>query len=160
MSAALDSPAMTSPLLDLIRSQGMLDDLQLEEVREEHNRSGKSISEILSDFGYIDLDTQLTLIANHLGTEVVDLSQRELTQDILSAIPPDAARMYKCLPVAVTESSVHIAMAAPMDPTTVDQLFYVVRKEIIPVVADPAAIEMAVSKYYGDSQSSVADIIK
>jgi type IV pilus assembly protein PilB len=160
MSAALDSPAMTSPLLDLIRSQGMLDDLQLEEVREEHNRSGKSISEILSDFGYIDLDTQLTLIANHLGTEVVDLSQRELTPDILSAIPPDAARMYKCLPVAVTESSVHIAMADPMDPTTVDQLFYVVRKEIIPVVADPAAIEMAVSKYYGDSQSSVADIIK
>ena len=160
MSTSLASSSIVSPLLDLIRSQGMLDDLQLEEVKEEHNRSGKNVSEILQDFGYIDMDTQLQLIANHLGTEVVDLSQRELTPDILSAIPPDAARMYKCLPVAVTDSSVHVALVDPMDPTMLDQLAFVVRKEIIPVVADPTAIEMAVSKYYGDSQSSVADIIK
>src|SRR5208282_683537 len=77
-----------------------------------------------------------------------------------SAVPPDAARMYKCLPVGVTATSVQIALADPLDPTTVDQLAYVIRKEIIPVVADPVAIEKAVSKYYGDSQSSVADIIK
>src|ERR1700679_2433843 len=88
-----------NPLLDLIRSQGMLDDLQLEEVKEEHNRSGKSYGEILSDFGYIEMDQQLQLIANQLGTEVVDISQLELTPEVLSAIPPDAARMYKCLPV-------------------------------------------------------------
>jgi type IV pilus assembly protein PilB len=160
MSATLDSHAISSPLLDLIRSQGMLDDLQLDEVKEEHHRSGKSISEILQDFSLIDLDMQLQMIANHLGTEVVDLSQRELTPEILSAIPADAARMYKCLPIAVTDSSVHIALADPLDPTIADQLAYVIRKEIVPVVADPAAIETAVSKYYGDAQSSVADIIK
>jgi len=152
--------ALSSPLLDLIRSQGMLDDLQLDEVKEEHNRSGKSISEILQDFGLMDIDQQLQVIANQMGTEIVDLSQRELTPEILSAIPADAARMYKCLPVAVTNSSVHVALADPLDPTIVDQLAYVVRKDIVPVVADPAAIEAAVSKYYGDAQSSVADIIK
>ena len=36
-----------------------------------------------------------------MGTEVVDISQRDLTPEILSAMPADAARMYKCLPVAV-----------------------------------------------------------
>jgi type IV pilus assembly protein PilB len=161
MSATtLDSHAVSSPLLDLIRSQGMLDDLQLDEVKEEHHRSGKSISEILQDFGLIDMDTQLQMIATQMGTEVVDLSQRELTPEILSAVPADAARMYKCLPVAVTDSSVHVALADPLDPTIVDQLAYVIRKEIVPVVADPVAIEEAVGRYYGDAQSSVADIIK
>jgi type IV pilus assembly protein PilB len=160
MSAGLESSGISSPLLDLIRSQGMLDDLQLEEVREEHNRSGKSIGEILSDFGIMDIDQQLDLIAAQMGTEVVDLATRELTPDILSAIPPDAARMYKALPVAVTDSCVHVALADPLDPTIVDQLAYVVRKEIVPVVADPTAIETAVAKYYGDAQSNVADIIK
>jgi type IV pilus assembly protein PilB len=160
MSTTADSSAISSPLLDLIRSQGMLDDLQLEEVREEHNRSGKTISEILQDFGLVDMDSQLQLIANQMGTEVVDLSTREFTPEILAAVPPDAARMYKCIPVAVSDSSVQIALADPLDPTTVDQLAYVVRKEVIPVVADPHAIEAAVSKYYGDSQNSVADIIK
>jgi len=160
MSITMEPGSAPSPLLDLIRSQGMLDDLQLEEVREEHNRSGKSISEILSDFGLMDIEQQLQIIANQMGTEVIDLSTREFTPDVLSAVPPDAARMYKCIPVAVTDSSVHIALADPLDPTIVDQLAYVVRKEVVPVVADPTAIESAVSKYYGDAQSSVADIIK
>jgi type IV pilus assembly protein PilB len=151
---------VSSPLLDLIRAQGLLDDLQLEEVIEEHNRNGKPFSEILQDFGFLDMDTQLQLIANHLGTEVIQLSTRELTPEILSAIPPDAARMYKCLPVAVYDSTVQLALCDPLNPSLVDELGYVIRKEIVQVVADPGEIERAVSKYYGDSQSSVADIIK
>jgi type IV pilus assembly protein PilB len=151
---------VSSPLLDLIRSQGLLDDLQLDEVIEEHTRSGKPISEILQDFGFLDMDTQLQMIANHLGTEVVQLSQRELTPEILSAVPADAARMYKCLPVAVYDSSVQLALVDPLNPALLDELAYVIRKEIVPVVADPGEIERAVSRYYGDSQSSVADILK
>jgi type IV pilus assembly protein PilB len=152
--------AVSSPLLDLIRAQGLLDDLQLDEVIEEHNRSGKTFSEILQDFGFLDMDTQLQLIANHLGTEVIQLSTRELTPEILSAVPADAARMYKCLPVAVYDSTVQLAFADPLNPALVDEVAYVIRKEIIPVVADPGDIERAVSRYYGDSQSSVADILK
>ena len=151
---------ISSALLDLIRSQGLLDDLQLEEVTEEHNRSGKPISEILQDFSLLDMDTQLQLIATHLGTEVIQLSQRELTPEILSSVPADAARMYKCVPVAVHDSTVQLALADPLNPAIVDELGYVIRKEIVPVVADPAEIERAVSRYYGDSQSSVADILK
>src|SRR5580693_9494719 len=151
---------VSSPLLDLIRSQGLLDDLQLEEVMEEHNRSGKAFSEILQDFGFLDMDTQLQIIATHLGTEVVELNERELTPEILSAVPADAARMYKCLPVAVHDSTVQLALADPLNPAMVDELAYVIRKEIVPVVADPAEIERAISRYYGDSQSSVADILK
>jgi type IV pilus assembly protein PilB len=151
---------ISSPLLDLIRSQGLLDDLQLEEVIEEHNRSGKPFSEILSDFGFLDMDTQLQLIATHLGTEVIELSTRELTPEILSAIPADAARMYKCLPVGVYDSTVQLALFDPLNPAMIDELGYLIRKEIVQVVADPGEIERAVSKYYGDSQSSVADILK
>ena len=158
MSATADH--ISSPLLDLIRSQHLLDDLQLEEVREEHNRNGKPIGEILSDFGLIDTETQLQIIANHLGTEVISLNNREFSPETLSAVPADAARMYKCIPVEVFDSSVHLAIADPLDPTTVDQLAYLVRKDIVLLVADPKDIEKAVAKFYGDSQSSVADVLK
>jgi len=151
---------VSDPFMNLIRSQGLLDDLQLDEVAEEHNRSGKPFSEILQDFGFLDMDTQLQLIADHLGTEVVQLDQRELTPEILSSVPSDAARMYKCLPVAVYNSTVQLALSDPLNPAIVDELAYVIGKEIVPVVADPRDIERAVSRYYGDSQSSVADILK
>ena len=38
------SDSISSPLLNLIRSNHLLDDLQLDEVKEEHNRTGKPIS--------------------------------------------------------------------------------------------------------------------
>ncbi len=152
--------AVSSPLMDLIRSQGLLDDLQLEEVTEEHNRSGKPISEILQDFGFLEMADQLQLIATHLGTEVVELGNHDFTPEVLSAIPADAARMYKCMPLAVFDSSVQVALADPLNPALADELAYLIRKEIVQVVADPGDIERAVTKYYGDSQSSVAEILK
>src|SRR5208283_3652443 len=58
------------------------------------------------------------------------------------------------------DSTVQLALCDPLNPAMIDELGYVIRKEIVPVVADPGEIERAVSKYYGDSQSSVADILK
>ncbi len=54
-----------------------------------------------------------------------------------------------------------LALADPLDPDAWWMNWrYVIRKEIVPVVADPAKSRRAVSRYYGDSQSSVADILK
>ena len=146
--------------MNLIRDQGLLDDLQLDEVAEEHERTGKPFSEILADFNFLDIDTQLQMIATHLGTEVVQIGDRDFTPEILASVPADAARMYKCMPVAVYNSTVQLALSDPLNPAIVDELAYVIGKEIVPVVADPVEIDRAVSKYYGDSQSSVADILK
>jgi hypothetical protein len=130
-----------SPLLDLIRERGLLDDLQLEEVREEQSRTGKPVREVLADLGMMDLASQLELMANHMGTEVVQLDGRDFTPAILSSVPADAARMYKCFPVALHDGVVQLALADPLNPTLLDELGYVIRKEIAPVVADPAEID-------------------
>src|ERR1043166_9264282 len=89
----------SNPLLALIKEQGLIDDLQLEEVLQEQNRSGKTISQILSDFGLVETETQLQIVAAYLGTEVVDLADRELTPELIAAIPVSTARMYQCVPV-------------------------------------------------------------
>lgn len=154
------SDTVSSPLLDLIRARGLLDDLQIEEVIQEHKRSGKGIGEILQDFGFIDLDTQLQLIADSLGTEVVQLGNRDLPPEVIAAIPPDAARMYKCVPVNLFDTTLQVALVDPQNPSVLDELSFITRKEIVPVVADPREIEKAINKYYGESQTNVSDILK
>lgn len=156
----MSQPLASSPLLDLIRERGMLDDLQLEEVREEQSRTGKTLREILADLGMMDKDSQDQLAASHLGTEVVQLDSIQFTPAVLSAVPADAAKMYKCFPVAVHDGTVQLALADPLNPTVLDELGYVIRKEIVPVVADPDEIEKAIAKFYGDSQSNVSDVLK
>ena len=75
-------------------------------------------------------------------------------------MPASAARMHQCLPVAVFGSSVRIAMADPLDPAVIDELNYLTGKEVQVVVADPAQIEKAVSKFYGEESESVSDVLK
>ncbi len=154
------SEPVSSPLLNLIRDSHLLDDLQLDEVKEEHNRTGKPIEEILSDFGLIDTETRLQIIATHLGTEVVQLGGKELPAEVIAAIPADTARNYKCLPLAVFDSSIQLALADPLNQPMVDELGYLVHKEIIPVVADPKDIEAAIGHYYGEVQTDVGQLLK
>ena len=148
------------PLLALIQEQGLVDDLQLEEVVQEHTRSGKPVIQLLQDFGLLDLETILQIMASHLGTEVVELRELELTPEILQALPATAARMHQCLPVAVHGSTVRVALSDPLNPAAIDELGYLTGKEVQVVVADPAQIEKAINKHYGEESESVSDILK
>ncbi len=155
---------ITNPLLSLVKEQNLLDDLQYEEVVNEFKRSGKPVMQILQDSGVMDLDTILQVIANSLSTEVVTLRERELTPEVLSAVPGKTARMYQCLPVGVQNSTVRLALVDPLNPARVDELGYVLKKDIQLVVADPTAIQKAIEKFYpeggGDGQDSFAEVLK
>src|SRR5438093_5145446 len=148
------------PLLALIQEQGLVDDLQLEEVVQEHTRSGKPVIQLLQDFGLLDLETILQIMAGHLGTEVVELRELEFTPEILQTVPATAARMHQCLPVAVHGSTVRVALSDPLNPAAIDELGYLTGKEVQVVVADPAQIEKAINKHYGEESESVSDILK
>ena len=150
----------SQPLLALIKERGLIDDLQLEEVLQEHSRSGKPVSQILSDFGLVDLDTQLQIMADHLSTEVVSVSDVNYTPELLKLIPATAARMYQCLPIADYGSTLQVALADPLNPHAVDELSYLVGKEIQIVVGDPTAIDKLIARFYGEDNESVTDILK
>src|SRR5436305_14756286 len=112
----------THPLISILRDQGKLDDLQIEEIVQENSKTGKPILQIIADAGYVSMDEMLTLIANHLGTEVVSPSEADLSKEVLEAIPADAVRMYQCIPVAVYGSTVQVALTDPLNPEAVDQV--------------------------------------
>jgi len=154
------SANISDPLLALVRERGMIDDLQLEEVMQENNKSGKAIGQILVDARIMDLDTQLTLIAEHLGTEVVTgLKDLEIPAEVIATIPPATARMYQCLPLELHGNSLRVALADPLNPAIVDEVGFIVRKELQVVVADPSAVVAALTKYYAEQSESFDDIL-
>src|ERR1043165_3920403 len=150
-----------SPLLALIKEQSLIDDLQFEEVVAEHKRAGTPVIQILQDFGIMDLDTILQLEANHLGAQVISLRDTEFPMELLQTIPANTARMYRCIPVAQVDSTLQVAFEDPLNPARVDELGFIVRKEIQPVVANPAEIEKLIERYYGqDDSDNVNEILK
>jgi type IV pilus assembly protein PilB len=150
-----------NPLLSLIKEQSLIDDLQFEEVVAEHKRTGTPVIQILQDFGIMDLDTILQLEANYLGSQVISLKDTEFSPDLLKTIPARTARMYRCMPVAQFDSTLQVAFEDPLNPARVDELGFSVRKEIQPVIANPAEIEKLIDRYYGqDDSDNVSEILK
>ena len=151
---------VSSPLLSLIKEQSLIDDLQYEEVLGEFKRSGKPITQIIQDFGVMDLDAILQVMANYLGAEVVSLKNRDLSSELLKVMPAKTARMYQCLPVGLTDHTLQVALVDPLNPARLDELGFIVKKDIQLVVVDPAQIQKAIEQYYPEDSDSVSDILK
>ena len=148
------------PLLDLIKDRQLLDDLQIDEVNQEHTRSGKAVELILQDFGLMDLETQLQIQAEHLGTEVVNLRNFKADKETLNAMPASVARMHMAFPVGNFDGTLRVAVSDPLNPSIPDELGFVLKKEIQVVVADPKLIEKAINDNYGQDVESVSDVLK
>ncbi|HZV35060.1 MAG TPA: GspE/PulE family protein [Verrucomicrobiae bacterium] len=155
-----DSDAISNPLLDLVKEKGLVDDLQFEEVQEELSRSAKSVIQVLQDFGILDLDSILQLVADYLGTEVVSLRNIEFTPELLKVIPGTTARMYQCVPVSTDGTNVQVAFVDPLNPERAGELGFVIRKDVQLVVADPAEVQKTIDNYYGAEMESVSDVLK
>ncbi|NBR87098.1 MAG: type II/IV secretion system protein [Verrucomicrobia bacterium] len=154
------SANISDPLLALVRERGMIDDLQLEEVMQENNKSGKAIGQILIDAHIMDLSTQLTIIAEHLGTEVVTgIKDMPIPPEVIAAVPAATARMYECLPLELHGNALRVALADPLNPAIVDEVGFIVRKELVVVVADPKEVKDALAKLYAEQTESFDDII-
>lgn len=154
------SDPISNPLLALIKERGLIDDLQLEEVAQEQTRTGKPMNQILQDFGLVDTSTQLQIMAEHLGTEVVDIRESEIAPEVIQSVPATTARMFQCLPVANFGSAIRVAFVDPLNPEIINELGFSVGKEIQVVVADPGQIEKAINKFYAEENESVSDILK
>ena len=137
-----------NPLLSLVRERGLVDDLQLEEVSQEIARNGKPTIQVLQDFGVLDLDSILQIIADHLGTSVVEVPIADMTAELLATVPPETARMYQCVPVAQYGDTIQIAMVDPLNPSMIDEMSFTIKGQMQLVVADPAMILKAIEKHY------------
>jgi type IV pilus assembly protein PilB len=110
----------------------------------------------------MDLDAILQAEANYMGVEVVSLHDRDFTPELLQTIPANTARMYRCMPVSVSNSTLKVAFEDPLNPARVDELGFIVKKEVQPVVVDPMEIGKLIEKHYGqeDASESVSEILR
>jgi type IV pilus assembly protein PilB len=147
-------------LLSIIKEKVLLDDLQIEEVDAEHTRSGKPVSQILVDMGLMDMPTQLSVIADQLGTEVVEPSESDIPKEAIEALPADVARTHQCIPVNLYGDTLQVAFANALNPETVDHVSHAVGKDVMAVVADPLLVTKLLDKLYPGAADSVGDILK
>ena len=151
--------ASRDPLLQLLVDSKVLNAAQVEEVLEEQKRTGNSLRKVVIDLQIVNEDDLLVMIASHLGTSVVSLANREIPEEVVKAIPTSVARMYNVLPVSVDANGVVLATAQLLDPVVVDEIRFVLTRDITFVLAREDEVKALIGKLYGAESDSMDDML-
>ncbi|HVM63061.1 MAG TPA: ATPase, T2SS/T4P/T4SS family [Verrucomicrobiae bacterium] len=146
-------------LAELVRERNLLTPEQFREIEEEHERTGKSLSQVMVDFGLITEEQLLRAVAEHLNLEYLNLDDIDLEQAVLRSIPPSVARMYGAVPVSINGNAVTVAVMDPYNPQVVGELSFILGKDVQVAVAPAKQIEAAIQRYFAEDSESLKDVL-
>jgi type IV pilus assembly protein PilB len=145
---------------ELFIEQRVLQPLQAEDVLNEANLNGKSMVQAMVDSGFVDESGFYQTIAEALGTEYVDLAEIEIPPAVLKLIPSGFARLHRALPIALSENTLRVALADPLDPHAAEDLRFALGKDVDVVVAPTEQIDARIKEYYGADTASMEEVFK
>lgn len=156
----IDLDADTSAVWHLLLDHDKATEDQLEEAYEEHQRTGRAFVQVLYNYEIIEELELLQLMADNLGTDVVEVVSEEIPEDIVEKINSETARMYGIIPLLEDMGTLLVATKDPMNYRMVDELPYVIGQDVRVYVASPSEVDDALDALYPERSDSVRSIIE
>jgi len=136
-------------LKNILLAEEIIDDEQVMELEEEFHRNGRPFDALLVDYEILDDEQLAIIIANHLGTEVVNLTVIDISKKFIDLLSSDQARMYGVIPFDIDDDdNIKIVCSNPLDYKIADELQFILDKNILVYVTKAGKVELALEKYY------------
>jgi type IV pilus assembly protein PilB len=146
-------------LLQLLVRDKLVTREQLAEAEQRARGNGHRPAYALVELGAIT-ERALTDYARRLyGVPSVDLPSFKFDPTLIKLVPLDIARKYLVIPLARRGRVLTVAMADPTNITALDDLKFLTRYEIEPVVASEFAIVSAIEKNY-DMRDALSELME
>jgi type IV pilus assembly protein PilB len=139
---------------DIALEAGLVTPAQAEEIWESHATTGKSFSDSLVDAGLADRPTILQAIADHLQVQYYSAVPADPGEALTKLLKAPQAHKYVVLPVADEAGKLTLLAKDPFNSSVISELSFILQKDIELAVADPAQVEAAVTRVYGEATSS------
>ncbi len=147
---------------DLLMREGLITRDQLDKALQEQRQNGTRVGYNLVKLGFVQ-ETEVTkMLARQHRMPAVDLSKFEVDPRIAKLIPGELATKHLVLPLKRDGRTLTVAMADPTNLGVIDDLKFITRYDIFPVIAGEYTLRNAVEKHYESSdvqmQTLLADI--
>jgi type IV pilus assembly protein PilB len=139
---------------DIALEAGLVTPAQAEEVWESTTTTGKSFGDSLVDAGYAERGAILQAIADHLGSPYYSTVPADPGEALVKLLKPAQAHKYVVLPVADEAGKLTLLARDPFNSSVINELSFILQREIELGVADPAQVEAGVVRVYGEATSS------
>lgn len=138
---------------DILVSEGIITQEQLDLAIEQQKKTGHKLGEVLIELKYVTEEQIVIALSKQLGIPYISLSSGKLVpaadQNLELLIPQDFAVKNFVLPLSRSFNSLTVVMFDPLDLILIDNLKKITSCEINPVVSLKSNILKAIEKFYG-----------
>ncbi len=143
-----------SSVIDLLVSRGLIDASQRDQYISAIQESGTEPTVAIEQYGVIEREQLLTLVAHDIGGTYYNLEGHEPAPQILATLPAGLAKLHKGVPIQIKEEGLEVAFADPLDPQNIEDLGFALNQTILPAVAPPEQIEALIARCYASAGAS------
>ena len=146
---------MPERITALLLNEGYVSREHMERAQRDAKSNGTTVTLALIRAGAID-EVELTkIIARTYRMPAVDLSRFEVDQKILRLVPAELATRHGLLPLKREGRILTVAVADPSNQEILEDLKFITRYDIFPVLAGESTLRAAIEKGY-DTGNDVA----
>ncbi len=152
--------ATTDKLGEILVREGLITQEQLKKALLEQKGSGMRLGYTLVKLGFIE-ETEVTkMLARQYRMPAVDLSRFEVEPKILKLLTPDIAIKHTVLPLKREGRTLTIAIADPNNVTAIEDIKFITRCDVFPVIAGEYTLRNAIDRYYQQSDAQLQTLLK
>jgi len=144
-------------LREIALEAGLVDQTQADEVWESHATTGKSFAAGLIDAGLADRAAILQAVADHLHVQYYSVVPAEPDPEVIRLLKPAQAHKYMVIPVADEAGKLTLLAKDPFNYGAVNELTFILKRDIELAVADPEQVEAGVVRSYGEAAATSMD---
>jgi len=152
--------ATPDKLGDILVREGLITLEQFKKALQEQKSSGMRLGYTLVKLGFIE-ETEVTkMLARQYRMPAVDLSRFEVDPKILKLIPPDIATKHVVLPLKREGRTLTVAIADPNNVAAIEDIKFITRCDVFPVIAGEYTLRNAIDRYYQQSDAQLQSLLK
>lgn len=145
---------------ELLIRDGLITPEQLQHALSEARAGGTRIGYTLVRLGFLtEHDLALALARQHRVT-AVDLERARLDPKLIKLIPAEVALRHLVLPLRRVGRTLTVAMSDPADAGAIDDLKFITRFEIEPVIGGELTLRKLVERSYDLAEERMQDLLK
>lgn len=143
---------------EILTKQGLIRPDQLQQALQESSKSKQKLGTSIVSMGFLKDSQILRALEKQFSVPGVDVSQFEIDQSVLSLVGRDFCEKQSVIPISKAGMTLVVAFSDPSNLQTRDDLRFITKYKIQPVVSTDHSIALAIEKYYGAINQSQIDI--
>jgi type IV pilus assembly protein PilB len=152
--------ASTVRLGDLLVREGLITRDQLDQGLVEQKNTGMRLGYCLVKLGFVQELEITKALARQYKMPAVDLSRFEVDEKIIKLVPSDVAVRHMVLPLKREGRTLTVAVSDPTNHAVVDDLKFITRYDIFPVIAGEYTLRSAIERYYEQTDAQLQSLLK